>query len=71
MKHIHTQLLIICIGLFLCLLSACDSTSKYTVSGVVSDAADQTIYFENVGVSNVKLLDSIKLNSLGKFKFSN
>ena len=70
MKHISTNSFIIAISSLLCVLSACDSSSKYTVAGIVSDAAGQTMYFENVGVSDVELLDSVKLNAMGKFKFS-
>ncbi|MDR1780888.1 MAG: DUF4369 domain-containing protein [Tannerella sp.] len=44
-------------------------TGQFTVSGVVTGAEDQMIYFENVGLSEVLLLDSAKLNGTGKFIF--
>lgn len=69
MKQISTQLLIIT-SLLVLLLTACNSSSNYTVKGIVSDADGQTIYFENVGPTSVTLLDSVKLNPLGKFEFS-
>lgn len=52
-----------------CLFTGCDR-SDFTVKGVVSGADGQTIYFENVGVAAVAVLDSARLNASGKFKFT-
>jgi hypothetical protein len=49
-------------------LTACDD-SDFTVKGVVSGADNQTLYFENVGISSVQTLDSVKLTAAGKFTF--
>lgn len=68
MKRITTPLLG-AIGTLLLLFSACDH-NNYTVKGIVSGADGQTMYFENVGVSAVTVLDSVKLSASGKFKFS-
>lgn len=68
MKQISTYLLAVASTLLL-LFSACNN-SDYTVKGVVSGADGQTMYFENVGVSTVNMIDSVKLNAAGKFKFS-
>lgn len=69
MKQISTQLLTV-FGICLLLFAACDNASEYTVKGVVSGADGQTMYLENVGVSTVQALDSVKLTAAGKFKFA-
>ena len=51
-------------------LSACNNSSDFTVKGVVAGADGQLMYLENVGISNVVTLDSIKLAPGGKFKFT-
>jgi putative uncharacterized protein (fragment) len=52
------------------LFSACNNSSDFTVKGVVAGADGQLMYLENVGISNVVTLDSIKLAPGGKFKFT-
>lgn len=69
MKQISTQLLT-AFGICLLLFAACNNASEYTVKGVVSGADGQTMYLENVGVSTVQTLDSVKLTAAGKFKFT-
>ena len=68
-KQISTRLLAT-LGLCMFLFSACNNSSEFTVKGVVSGADGQLMYLENVGISNVVTLDSIKLASGGKFKFT-
>jgi peroxiredoxin len=51
------------------LFTACND-ADFTVKGVVSEADGQVMYFENVGVSEVVTLDSVRLTAAGKFKFS-
>ncbi|RHJ79721.1 TlpA disulfide reductase family protein [Parabacteroides sp. AM08-6] len=68
MKQISIRLLAVA-GLCLFLFSACQKSTEFTVKGVISGAEGQTMYFENVGVSAVQTLDSIKLAAGGKFKF--
>ena len=52
------------------LLTACQKpVPEFTVTGVVAGADGQTMYLENVGLSNITMLDSVKLNSTGKFSF--
>lgn len=68
-KQISTRLLV-ALGLCMFLFSACNNSSEFTVKGVVSGADGQLMYLENVGISNVVTLDSIKLASGGKFKFT-
>lgn len=69
MKQISTRLLTV-LGLCMFFLSACNNSSDFTVKGVVAGADGQFMYLENVGISNVVTLDSIKLAPDGKFKFT-
>ena len=69
MKQISTRLLTV-LGLCMFFLSACNNSSDFTVKGVVAGADGQLMYLENVGISNVVTLDSIKLAPDGKFKFT-
>lgn len=68
MKKIST-LLLSAFTLLLLLFTGCSKSNEFTVKGIVSGADGQTMYFENVGVSNVETLDSVKLTADGKFKF--
>ena len=69
MKQISTRLLTV-LGLCMFLFSACNNSSDFTVKGVVAGADGQLMYLENVGISNVVTLESIKLAPGGKFKFT-
>ena len=51
-------------------LTGCKQHTDFTVKGVVSDADGQTMYLENVGVSSVEVMDSVKLTAVGKFGFT-
>ena len=69
MKQISTNLLaVLCVMLLL--FTACKKNSDFTVEGVVSGADGQMMYLENVGVSTVELMDSVKLTAAGKFSFT-
>jgi peroxiredoxin len=50
------------------LFTACTG-SDFTVTGIVADAEGLVLYFENVGISSVQTLDSVKLTAAGKFTF--
>lgn len=69
MKQISTRLFM-ALGLCMFLFSACNNSSNFTVEGVIAGADGQFMYLENVGISNVMTLDSVKLASGGKFKFT-
>ena len=69
MKHTYYSLLAL-FGLFLILFSSCGKSTDFTVKGVISGADNQIVYFENVGLSTVTVLDSAKLSASGKFSFS-
>ena len=66
MKQISTNLLAVLCVMF----TACKKNSDFTVEGVVSGADGQMMYLENVGVSTVELMDSVKLTAAGKFSFT-
>ena len=69
MKQLSVRLLNV-LGLFLFLFSACNNSSEFTVKGVVSGAEGQLMYLENVGITDVTVLDSVKLTSNGKYEFT-
>lgn len=69
MKQISLQLLTV-LGLSLLLFAACHKSSDFTVKGIVSGADGQTMYLENVGISSIETLDSVKLTAGGKFEFT-
>ena len=69
MNQISTRLLTV-LGLCMFFFSACNNSSDFIVKGVVAGADGQLMYLENVGISNVVTLDSIKLAPGGKFKFT-
>lgn len=69
MRQISTSLLVV-IGLLSVLFTACKKDSDFTVNGVVSGADGQVMYLENVGVSTVDVMDSVKLTAAGKFSFT-
>ena len=50
-------------------LSACDNKVKFTVEGNVEGAQDSVLYFEQVTLTGLKTLDSIKLDKKGAFCF--
>ena len=69
MKQISTRLLTV-LGLCMFFFSACNNSSDFIVKGVVAGADGQLMYLENVGISNVVTLDSIKLAPGGRSKFT-
>ena len=50
-------------------LVACGE-KKFNVKGEVAGATDSVLYFENVGLSGITVLDSVKLGEDGTFSFS-
>jgi len=68
MRNISTQVLtVICFCMLL--FVGCRNNTDFTIKGVVSGAEGQMMYLDNVGISDVITLDSIKLNTKGQFKF--
>lgn len=60
---------IILAGLAALTLTACNQ-NKFHVEGEITNAKDSVLYFENVGLSGIDVLDSAKLGSNGRFSFS-
>jgi len=50
-------------------ISSC-SNKKFNVEGQITNAADSVLYFENVGLEGITILDSVKLSDKGDFSFS-
>ena len=50
-------------------IASCDN-NKFHVEGQIANAKDSLLYFENVGIEQVNVLDSVKLDEDGQFSFS-
>ena len=50
-------------------LASC-SEKKFHVEGNITNAKDSVLYFENVGLEQVTVLDSVKLDEDGAFAFA-
>ena len=50
-------------------VASCNN-NKFTVEGQIAGAKDSVLYFENVGLEGINVLDSVKLNDNGDFSFS-
>ena len=50
-------------------IASCDN-NKFHVEGQIANAKDSVLYFENVGIEQVNVLDSVKLDEDGQFSFS-
>ena len=46
------------------------SEQKFHVEGQITEAEDSVLYLENVGISELNVIDSVKLTADGKFSFS-
>ena len=50
-------------------VAACNN-NKFSVEGQITNAKDSVLYFENVGLEGINILDSVKLGDKGDFSFS-
>jgi peroxiredoxin len=66
MKHI-SKLAAVLLAAFS--VASCNN-NKFTVEGQISGAKDSVLYFENVGIEGINVLDSVKLSDNGEFSFS-
>ena len=66
MKHIYKAAAVVLAALS---VASCNN-NKFTVEGQISGAKDSVLYFENVGLEGVNVLDSVKLGEDGEFSFS-
>ena len=49
-------------------IASCDN-NKFTVEGQIGNAKDSVLYFENVGLEGISVIDSVKLDDNGSFSF--
>ena len=66
MKHIFKAAAVVLAALS---VASCNN-NKFTVEGQISGAEDSVLYFENVGLEGINVLDSVKLSDAGDFSFS-
>jgi len=63
---LKATLLILFFGIFF----SCSDKNQFTVKGIISGGNEKMLYFENVTTSRAILLDSVKLNKSGSYKFT-
>ena len=51
------------------IIISCSGKNQFTVKGTINDGNNKMLYLENVSISKVFTLDSIKLNKSGSYKF--
>ncbi|MBP1663648.1 MAG: hypothetical protein H6Q19_788 [Bacteroidetes bacterium] len=51
------------------LLTACNNSGKFYVTGNIADAEKKMLYFEKTGLVKDSLIDSVKLGANGNFRF--
>jgi peroxiredoxin len=66
MKHIFKVAAVVLAAM----TTASCSNNKFKVEGQITNAGDSVLYFENVGLEGIQVLDSVKLSSDGSFAFS-
>ena len=66
MKHIWKAAAIAVAALT---IASCND-KKFTVEGQITNAQDSVLYFENVGLEGINVIDSVKLDDKGDFTFS-
>ena len=66
MKQIYKAAVVVLAALS---VASCNN-NKFTVEGQIAGAKDSVLYFENVGLEGINVLDSVKLNDNGDFSFS-
>ena len=66
MKHIFKVAAVILAAM----TAASCSNNKFNVEGQIANAGDSVLYFENVGLEGIQVLDSVKLSGDGNFAFS-
>ena len=66
MKHLWKATLLFVAAMT---IASCND-KKFTVEGQITNAKDSVLYFENVGLEGINVLDSVKLDDSGDFAFS-
>ena len=70
MKKTFNGLFSAAIIAFCALIITSCSQKKFNVEGQISNANDSVLYFENVGLEGINVIDSVKLSDNGNFSFS-
>ena len=70
MKKTFNALFSAAIIAFCALIATSCSQKKFNVEGQISNASDSVLYFENVGLEGINVIDSVKLSDNGNFSFS-
>ena len=66
MKHIWKAAALLSAAM---MIASCND-KKFTVEGQIANAKDSVLYFENVGLEGINVLDSVILDDKGDFSFS-
>ena len=66
MKHLWKATLLFAAAMT---IASCND-KKFTVEGQITNAKDSVLYFENVGLEGINVLDSVKLDEKGDFAFT-
>lgn len=66
MKHISK---VAAVALAALSVASCNK-NQFTVEGQIAGAKDSVLYFENVSLEGINILDSVKLSDNGEFSFS-
>ncbi len=51
------------------MLASCTKTDKFHIMGKIVNAPDSVLYFENIGIEDINVLDSVRLTKNGNFSF--
>ena len=65
MKHIWKAAVLFSAAM---MIASCND-NKFTVKGQIANAKDSLLYFENVGLEGINVVDSVKLGDNGEFSF--
>lgn len=58
------------VTLTIVLLSSCEKGEKFTIRGNVQDADGKMLYLKDIGINGTSVVDSLRLDGTGDFKFS-
>ena len=65
MKHIWKAAALFAAAM---MITSCNE-NKFKVEGQIANAKDSLLYFENVGLEGINVVDSVKLGDNGEFSF--
>lgn len=62
----HVLLLVVILS---AIITSCQSEKTFEITGSFSSATDDVLYLEHRGLGGIEIIDSVKLNDKGRFKF--